>query len=246
MSRLTQGARRWLVIALALIGMAATFSLGQWQLARAAEKLALQAALEDRQTRPALDGRTLAQALTAPQADALLHRAVVLRGHWLPERSIYLDNRTMDRKTGFYVLTPLQLAGSDAVVLVQRGWAPRNFTDRQALPPVQTPAGEVELSGRVAERPSRAYALGDDPPGPIRQNLDLDAFRAETGLPLAHAIVLQTGAASDGLQRAWLEPATGVDKHHGYAFQWFGLCALIGLLLVWFQLVRPLLRSPRA
>jgi surfeit locus 1 family protein len=31
-----------------------------------------------------------------------------------------------------------------------------------------------------------------------------------------------------------------VAKHHGYAFQWFALCALIGLLYVWFQLIAPL------
>jgi surfeit locus 1 family protein len=30
-----------------------------------------------------------------------------------------------------------------------------------------------------------------------------------------------------------------VGKHHGYAFQWFALSALIAGLYVWFQLLRP-------
>ena len=59
-------------------------------------------------------------------------------------------------------------------------------------------------------------------------------------------LVVQTGAASDGLQRDWPEAASGVEKHYGYAFQWFGLCTLIGLLLLWFQVVRPLYRARRA
>ena len=37
----------------------------------------------------------------------------------------------------------------------------------------------------------------------------------------------------------------GVDKHYGYAFQWFGLCGLIALLYVWFQIVRRFIR-PRS
>ena len=58
------------------------------------------------------------------------------------------------------------------------------------------------------------------------------------GLPLAGLSLQQTDAANDGLQRDWPQINTGVDKHYGYAFQWFGLCALMALLYVWFQVVR--------
>ncbi len=237
--------RRGLLIVVALAGMAATFSLGRWQLSRAAEKQGLQAQIADRQRQPALDGATLAGALAPAEADALRHRFISLRGTWLPRHTIYLDNRVMERRAGFYVITPLRLAGRDTVVLVQRGWAPRNFIDRQALPPVATPDGEVQVDGYLAAHASRAYALGAEGEGPIRQNLDLDAFRSETSLPLADLLVWQTGAPSDGLRRAWPEPSAGIATHHGYAFQWFGLCALIAVLFVWFQVVRPVLRSPR-
>ena len=240
------GWRAVVVVLAALLGVAVTFSLGRWQLSRAAEKQALHAAMAARQALPALDGLTLARPLAPGQAQALLHRGITLRGQWLPERSIYLDNRPMGRHTGFYVLTPLRLAGSDAVVLVQRGWAPRHRSERETLPPVQTPGGEVRISGRIAEHPPRVYQLGQEGRGAIRQNLDLDAFRAETGLPLAGLMVWQTGAASEGLRRDWPEADSGVDKHYGYAFQWFGLCALIGVLFLWFQVVRPFYRSRQA
>lgn len=231
--------RRALVLLAALAVMALTFSLGRWQLGRAAEKLALQAAQQAREQQPALD----AHALLTPdmQPPALAHRRVELQGQWLADRTVFLDNRSMDGQAGFFVLTPLRLNTSPAVVLVQRGWAPRNFLQREALPPVDTPAGDVRVQGRLAERPSARWALGQESTGQIRQNLDLDAFRAETGLPLLPLVVLQTGAASEGLRRDWPAPDSGVNTHYGYAFQWFGLCALMGLLLFWFQLVRPVL-----
>ena len=246
MRRIPTAWRRALVWAVALAAMALTASLGRWQLSRAAEKEALQAAIAERQRLPALDGASLAQALSDDQARELLHRAITLRGQWLADRTVFLDNRPMARQTGFYVLTPLHLTGSDRVVLVQRGWAPRHQVDRSLLPPVQTPTGAVQVSGRIAAHPPRVYQLGQEQGGAIRQNLDLDAWRAETGLPLAPVLVVQTGAASDGLQRDWPEAASGVEKHYGYAFQWFGLCTLIGLLLLWFQVVRPLYRARRA
>ena len=246
MRRIPTAWRRALVWAVALAAMALTASLGRWQLSRAAEKEALQAAIAERQRLPALDGASLAQALSDDQARELLHRAITLRGQWLADRTVFLDNRPMARQTGFYVLTPLRLTGSERVVLVQRGWAPRHQVDRSLLPPVQTPTGEVQVSGRIAAHPPRVYRLGQEQGGAIRQNLDLDAWRAETGLPLAPVLVVQTGDASDGVQRDWPEAASGVEKHYGYAFQWFGLCTLIGLLLLWFQVVRPLYRARRA
>jgi surfeit locus 1 family protein len=51
--------------------------------------------------------------------------------------------------------------------------------------------------------------------------------------------VVQTGEASEGLLREWPQPVAGVEKHYGYAFQWFGLGTLITMLYVWFQIVRP-------
>lgn len=145
----------------------------------------------------------------------------------------------MNGKPGFFVLTPLQIEGTGAVMLVQRGWAQRAFTDRTALPPIETPAGQVEVPGHLAPWPSRLYDFGGAEQGPIRQNLDLQAFRRETALPLLEVTLLQSGAASEGLLREWPVVASGVEKHHGYAFQWFGLSGLIALLYVWFQIVQP-------
>lgn len=256
------GLRFWLITLAAVAGMLVTASLGRWQLSRAAQKEALQAMLDARGRMPAMDGRVLLSkpAMAAAEAETLVHRAVMLEGRWLPERTVYLDNRQMNGRPGFFVLTPLQLVGTPSgVVLVQRGWVPRNFQDRTQLPQVQTPQDVVvRVVGRVAAAPSRLYEFGGgessagghgaEGSSRIRQNLDLAAFRTETGLALAPLTVVQTGeavGAGDGLQRDWPVVGAGVDKHYGYAFQWFGLCGLMALLYVWFQIVRRFIR-PRS
>ena len=239
-----RGVRFWLATLAAAVGVAATLALGFWQWGRAQQKLDLQAAIEARgRSEPV----SVAQ-LVAPDADraALLHRPVVLRGQWVPERTLFLDNRQMAGRQGFYVVTPLKLAGSDAVVLVQRGWAPRNFTRREQLPPVQTPAGEVEVRGRLAPPPAQLYAVDQDERGAIRQNLDLGRFRLETGLPLLALSVQQAGPAGEGLRREWPAVGSGADKNYGYAFQWWSLAAVIAILYVWFQFVVPRRQARRS
>ncbi len=233
--------RFWLLTLGAVIGVTVTFSLGLWQWGRAHEKLALQAQQQARQALPALGQDTLR---VAPRSPDLTHRTVLLRGQWLAAHTVYLDNRQMQGRVGFYVITPLRLspdfAGApDAVVLVQRGWVPRSFTDRQQLPAITTPAGEVTVTGRIAPAPSKLYAFEGADTGPIRQNLDLPAFRAETGLPLVEGSVQQAGAPSEGLLRDWPVPASSADKNYGYAFQWWALCGVIFLLYVWFQFIAP-------
>ena len=159
----------------------------------------------------------------------------------------------MNSRQGFYVLTPLLLDDGDAV-LVQRGWSPRDFVDRSRLVPLDTPAGEVVVTGRIAPPPSRLFAFGSAELGRIRQNVDLEALAREIGVPLRPLSVQQTdlvvtpagdsAQVGDLLQRQWPAPAADVSKNQGYALQWFALCALITGLYVWFQLLRPRFARP--
>ena len=238
--------RRTLILLATLLGMAVTAAMGQWQLRRAAQKQALVDAHAAQAALAPIDGQALGQASDTPaNRQGLLYRAVQLQGQWLPEHTVYLDNRQMRSRPGFFVLTPMRVQGSGAVLLVQRGWVPRDFRDRSALPPVPTPSGVVGVSGHLAPWPSRMYDFGAVETGPLRQNLDFEAYRRETGLPLLELSVQQSGTDTEGLLRDWPVVASGVEKHHGYAFQWFALCALIALLYVWFQIVQPRRKQPR-
>ena len=229
-----------LVLVAALAGMGVTASLGRWQLGRAEQKQAIAQARQAQAALPELAGHTLAQTgQSLLERQALIYRRMALTGQWLAQHTVYLDNRQMNGRPGFYVFTPLQLRDSDAVVLVQRGWVPRNFQDRTALPPIETAQGPVTVHGQLVPWPSKVYDFAEMETGPIRQNLVFEDYRLQTRLPLPELSVQQSDADSEGLQRAWPEIASGVEKHYGYAFQWFGLCALIALLYVWFQIVQP-------
>lgn len=239
-----KGVRRfWLVTLAAVVVAAGTCALGFWQLGRAAQKQALQAAIQSQTSQGVLDNAALLALSDSPLA---VHRQAVLRGVWRADKTVFLDNRPMRDKTGFFVVTPLVLEGSGRAVLVQRGWVQRNFTDRTQLPSIVTPTGPVSVSGRMAPAPSRLYVLGSGESGVIRQNIDVGAFAIETGLPLMALSLLQTGTASEGLQRDWALPNTGVEKHYGYAFQWFAMCALVIGLYVWFQVLAPRRRRSKS
>ena len=232
------------VVALAtLVGVVVTANLGAWQLRRAAQKVALETALHTRAGTPALSTADLASA--ADRAEPQHYRPVRLRGRWVAGQTVFLDNRQMASRVGFFVVTPLRLDGRSDAVLVQRGWVPRDLRDRTLLPAVATPGGVVELIGHIAPPPARLYEFTATASGVIRQNLDLAGFSAESGLTLAPLSVLQDDSPAtlgDGLLRRWSRPAADVHKHYGYAFQWFALCALMAGLYVWFQLVSPRLR----
>lgn len=230
-----RSARFWVLTVATWAMVALTFSLGRWQMGRAEYKQQLAAQMQARMSEPALDHRAV---LRSGDLALDLHRSVLLQGRWLPERTVYLDNRPMQGRAGFWVYTPLQLEGSTRVMLVQRGWIARDFVDRTRLAPVDTPAGVVEVAGRLALSPGKLYEFQGDERGLIRQNLDLAQYRTETGLDVI-GLVIQTGPPSEGLQRQWDAPDLGIDKHRGYAFQWFGLCALLVGLYAWFQWLAP-------
>jgi surfeit locus 1 family protein len=250
--------RGWVLLA-TVAAVLLTARLGWWQLDRAAQKNALQAAMTTQRALPPLgladlpaaqSGAVASQALQAPSWQ---HRAVVLQGQWLVKHTVYLDNRQMNQRVGFYAVTPLLLADGSAV-LVQRGWLPRDLLDRTRLLPVPTPTGEVQVLGRLAPEVSRLYEFSGAASGPIRQNLGVAAFAAETRLLLRPVVVVQEDLATattskappDGLLRQWPAPASGVHKHYGYAFQWFALSALCAGLYVWFAHIRPRMKPQHA
>lgn len=244
--RLHPGRGRGVLVLLAtLAGMAITVSMGRWQLSRAEEKQALQRTMEDRAALPPLPSAQLAS--RPDEVAAQLQRRVVLQGRWVARHTVFLDNRQMDGRPGFFVVTPLEIAPGEAV-LVQRGWVPRDARERTRLPAVPTPAGEVRVEGRIVGPPSRLFDFGEGSQterGPIRQNLEPAAFAGETGLALRPLSVQQQVAPvpEDGLQRRWPAPALDVGKHHGYALQWFAMAAVMAGLYVWFQLLRPAFRA---
>ena len=248
--------RRIAVVAGLLLALL-TARLGVWQLDRAQEKTALaEVARQRAQALPWQSADWPCEAHAALEQVLPLRQPVALKGHWLPRHTVFLDNRPLGGRPGFFVITPLRLSNSacpGAVVLVQRGWWPRDALDRQRLPTWQDTTDEVEVRGEVLAHVSRTYALGDEPaplasaPAMLRQNVDEAFWRARMGQSPLPGAVLQRHAEmashgvveAPGLLRDWPEPDVGVAKHHGYAAQWFALSGLSLGLTVWFAWWRP-------
>lgn len=238
-------ARGWVVLVAAALLAALTARLGVWQLDRADQKNRAQQALTDRRALPPLPAAALA--LRPADAAGQHGRLISLQGRWQPALTVYLENRQMDTRVGFYAVTPLLLDDGTAV-LVQRGWLPRDQADRTRIVAPPAAAGQVAVQGRIAPGPGRIYDFAGAASGPIRQNLDIEAYARETAQPLRPVSVVEEDSPSapqDGLLRHWPAPAADVDKHYGYAFQWFALSTLTIALYAWFQIIKPTLSRRR-
>jgi cytochrome oxidase assembly protein ShyY1 len=225
----------WMPFIATAVVVAIGIALGNWQVRRAHEKEAIEASLQTRDAQAAI----ILNANGTYEPEAVEYRRVHVKGSFIREWPLYLDNRPYERRAGFYMLMPFRIAGSDRTVLVARGWLPRDPTDRARLPAVPTPAGEVEIEGSIRLHPPRVYQFGAAAPlraGAIVQNITVDEVAGATGLKLLPFMIEQgstmAAAYDDGLVRDWPLPSLGVDKHRGYALQWYGLAAAAGIFFI--------------
>jgi surfeit locus 1 family protein len=212
--------------------------LGLWQHGKAERKAAQQALLEQRLAAPPVD---LARA--PPEAEALRYSRVVARGRFEAEYQFLLDNQVQGGRAGFHVLTPLRIEGTEARVLVNRGWVPFSG-DRSRLPRVDAPEGVVEVRGHGWVPPERYYELKAEPetPGwqPVWQNLDLRRYAARVPFRVLPAVVrMDPDSPAGGYVREWARPDERIGMHRSYAIQWFVLAAALAGAWLWFGFERP-------
>lgn len=229
--------RRWTSVA-AVAGIALTLALGQWQIGRAQYKQNLQQRYDAQAREPALriGGKPV-------DRDGILFRRVEVRGEFVPQHTVFVDNRIYQHRPGLHVATPLRIAGSQRYVLVNRGWVAGN-RDR-SLPQVNTPAGEQVVQGIAVAWSERYLELSTEVvEGRIRQNLVFDRYRQDTGLDLQPFVIQQDSTvndtANDGLVRVWNRPDLGRNTHLAYAFQWYAL----SLAILIYYLVTHVKRRP--
>jgi cytochrome oxidase assembly protein ShyY1 len=220
---------------LAVLGIA----LGNWQQGRASQKLAVQEKLAARASQAPVALRTAIAGARPPLAETLEYRRVRVTGEFVADWPIFLANRPMAGRPGYYLVMPFKIADSKTSVLVMRGWLPRE-AEYGKLPAIATPTGTVTIEGIVVASAGHVMELGKAAPlapGAIVQNIDPALAASATGLLLQTFFVQQTGpdqpdAVDDMLLRVWPSPSSGIDKHRGYAFQWYALAAMAVLFFV--------------
>ena len=243
---MTASRRIGIAVVAGAFGIWATGALGFWQLRRASGKESLQTQIEAAaRAAPVEPDR---EALSAPAS--LVHRHLRFRGRWVPDAVVYLDNRPWAGQAGFYVLMPLAIDGPFATeVIVNRGWTPRNLQDRARIGAYATPDGTVDVTGVTLPEEPRLMELQQTAEKSLKtiwQNFDYDAYERVSGRRPLPLVLRQDGgdqAGRDGLARDWPDRGgalqSQIDRHHGYAFQWFALCATL-VALLGYHIIRTL------
>jgi surfeit locus 1 family protein len=214
--------RFWPTLA-TIVGVAITLALGNWQLGRGAQKRELKARFEAQAAQPPI--HVGAQELAASDMDL---RRIEARGVFDPRYTVFVDNRIHQGTPGYHVVMPLKIEGSERYVLVNRGWIARPPL-RTELPEVRTPPGPVTITGVVVPA-GRVLELSKEViEGRIWQNVTIERYRKAMPISIQPFVVRQDSQLDDALVRVWPAPDFGIEKHYGYAFQWFALAATLAV-----------------
>ncbi|MDD1782017.1 SURF1 family protein [Enterovibrio sp. ZSDZ35] len=222
----------FLVFTLAMTAL--LVKLGSWQMSRADEKAQLLAQLDIRQ-------QTVLTDVDARNVD-LKGFGVAIIGQFDDEKSILLDNQTLNGQVGYRWIVPFHHQGQ--WILVELGWiaAPARRDELPVLPSI----GNTLLVKGVLDTPSDRVVLkqeNTDVRWPLRiQSVDIDALSEKTGQALSPWIVRSAGLEDTqgsqvdvGVIPVWNPVVMLPEKHYAYAAQWFGLAlvVVIGFLVWW-------------
>lgn len=208
-------------------------TLGFWQIRRGDFKSEIVASAQQRQLLPAME-------LSGAPLDmkAVRYRSVKVTGSYDTRYTMYLDNKINQGRVGYQVVIPLQIKGTAAYVLVNRGWVAMGQS-RAELPKIDIPAGEITVHGMLqipGQDVSNFGARNRSNEGwpALYRWTDVLALAAESGLPLKPYIILEQSALNDGLVRDWQLISDSPDKNYAYAMQWFTFAGIV--LLLWIKL----------
>ena len=222
----------WRMTVFAACMTALMVALGFWQLYRAQEKTAIQAAFARRQAQPPV---ALDELWQRPPAD-LAYLPVHLRGGFLKEQYFLLDNRIQGGRFGYEVLGILRLDDGRGLVLVNRGWTAGDPARRE-LPTVPAVAGDVAVTGYVYVAPGAPYLMAEQQLAPgwpkLLQAVEMDKLSPvlaalDGGAVFPYPVRLDADAAG-ALSVDWPLVNITPDKHRAYAAQWFTMAAVLAL-----------------
>ena len=210
--------------------IAATFaflvSLGFWQLERADDKRSIEASIKQANT-GSVEFIRKEEGLQSKE-----YYEVRLQGKYLSDKQFIYDNQIVDQVSGYYVLTPYALEGQSKAILINRGFIPWNGR-RDKLADIvigqETREIKVQISKPIKRMELKLSEVGIQFPVLI-QSIDLQDMADRAKVDFSSVIGLLDASASNGFIRKW-EPYTGsIEKHIGYAVQWFLMALVLAII----------------
>ena len=201
-------------------------SLGFWQLDRADEKRSIEASIKKANT------GTVELIVSEDNLEDKEYYEVRLQGNYLNDKQFIYDNQIVDQASGYYVLTPFVLSDQSKAILINRGFIPWNGRrDKLADIFIEQDAREakVQISKPIKRMELKSSDIGSEFPVLI-QAINLEEMAAIAGVDFSNVIGLLDPSSSDGYVRKW-KPYTGsIEKHIGYAIQWFLMALVLAII----------------
>ena len=201
-------------------------SLGFWQLERANDKRSIEASIKQANT-GSVELIKKEEGLQSKE-----YYEVRLQGKYLSDKQFIYDNQIVDQVSGYYVLTPYALEGQSKAILINRGFIPWNGR-RDKLADIvigqETREIKVQISKPIKRMELKLSEVGIQFPVLI-QSIDLQDMADRAKIDFSSVIGLLDASASNGFIRKW-EPYTGsIEKHIGYAVQWFLMALVLAII----------------
>jgi len=211
---------------LILATMAFLVSLGFWQLDRADQKRTIEASIQK--------ANTGVVELIVNQNELLNkeYYEVRLQGSYIGDKQFIYDNQIVDQASGYYVLTPFVLTGQSNAIMINRGFIPWNGR-RDQLDDIAVDSAFREVKIQVSRPIKRIELKTSDISNQfpvLIQAIDFDVIEEISSTSFVDVIGLLDPSSDDGFVRKW-EPYTGsIEKHIGYAIQWFLMALVLGII----------------
>ena len=201
-------------------------SLGFWQLERADDKRSIEASIKQANT-GSVELIKKEEGLQSKE-----YYEVRLQGKYLSDKQFIYDNQIVDQVSGYYVLTPYALEGQSKSILINRGFIPWNGR-RDKLADIvigqETREIKVQISKPIKRMELKPSEVSIQFPALI-QSIDLQDMADIAKVDFSSVIGLLDASASNGFIRKW-EPYTGsIEKHLGYAVQWFLMALVLAII----------------
>jgi surfeit locus 1 family protein len=206
--------------------MAFLVSLGFWQLDRADQKRTIEASIQK--------ANTGVVELIVNQNELLNkeYYEVRLQGSYIGDKQFIYDNQIVDQASGYYVLTPFVLTGQSNAIMINRGFIPWNGR-RDQLDDIAVDSTYREIKIQVSRPIKRIELKTSDISNQfpvLIQAIDFDVIEEISSTSFVDVIGLLDPSSDDGFVRKW-EPYTGsIEKHIGYAIQWFLMALVLGII----------------
>jgi len=211
---------------LILATIAFLVSLGFWQLDRADQKRTIEASIQK--------ANTGVVELIINQNELLNkeYYEVRLQGSYIGDKQFIYDNQIVDQASGYYVLTPFVLTGQSNAIMINRGFIPWNGR-RDQLDDIAVDSAFREVKIQVSRPIKRIELKTSDISNQfpvLIQAIDFDVIEEISSTSFVDVIGLLDPSSDDGFVRKW-EPYTGsIEKHIGYAIQWFLMALVLGII----------------